>query len=105
MSNSYPNSINSGASTTPSLTLKENQTEKQKKVYTKEDIKLLQQKFSNSINIPNPQQKQIYLLQLQQQQQLQQRQLQLQKKQLQKQQQQMMYNKMQNKRKTDREKM
>jgi len=105
MSNSYPNSINSGASTTPSLTLKENQSEKQKKVYTKEDLKLLQQKFSNSINIPNPQQKQLYLLQLQQQQQLQQRQLQLQKKQFQKQQQQIMYNKMQNKRKTDREKM
>jgi hypothetical protein len=95
MSNSYQNSLNAGVSA--NLSLKEKQIDNQKK----ENLKLLQQKYPNSMNIPNST-KQLYLLQQLQQQQLQQRQLQQQQLQ---QQQQLIYNKIQNKRKIDREKM
>eukprot|EP00833_Pecoramyces_ruminatium_P012858 jgi/Orpsp1_1/1186890/evm.model.d7180000053925.1 len=97
MSNSYQNTINAG--TSANLTLKEKQLDNQKK----ENLKILQQKYSNSMNIPNST-KQLYLLQQQQLQQQQLQQRQLQQQQLQ-QQQQMIYNKIQNKRKIDREKM
>jgi hypothetical protein len=93
MSNSYQNTINAGASA--NLSLKEKQLDNQKK----ENLKLLQQRYNNSMNIPSST-KQLYLLQQLQQQQLQQRQLQQQQIQ-----QQMIYNKIQNKRKIDREKM
>jgi len=100
MSNSYQNTINAAAAT--NLALKEKQLDNQKKTYKKEDLKILQQKYPNSMNIPNPTQKLLYFQQQLQQQRIQQQQ-QLQQQQLQ--QQQIMYNKIQNKRKIDREKM
>ncbi|OUM68056.1 hypothetical protein PIROE2DRAFT_4339 [Piromyces sp. E2] len=101
MSNSYQNTINAAAAAT-NLTLKDKQLDNQKKTYKKEDLKILQQKYPNSMNIPNPTQKQLLYLQ----QQLQQQRLQQQQQQQQQlQQQQLMYNKIQNKRKIDREKM
>ncbi|ORX79754.1 WD40 repeat-like protein [Anaeromyces robustus] len=112
MSNSYQNSIKTGTTAT-NISLKEKQLDNQKKIYKqKEDLKMLQQKYPSSMNILNPTQKQLLLLQQLQQQQ---RQLQQQQRQLQQQQQpfkdfqqkqkQLIYNKIQNKRKIDREKM
>ncbi|ORX56032.1 WD40 repeat-like protein [Piromyces finnis] len=104
MSNSFQNSLNA-TTVSNNFVIKDKQLDNQKKTYKKEDLKILQQKYSNSMSIPNPTQKQLLYLQQQlQQQRIQQQQQQLQQ-QLKQQQQQMIYNKIQNKRKIDREKM